>query len=117
MTRRLSDQQRSLTASERRYRELFSSSPTPLLELDREHRIRGANEAAAVFLGVDPESALGTPLEDYVVANPDRSSGMQAAASIGDHDGMVEARWRLPDGDLAEVELRLRPSADEEAGG
>jgi len=51
MARRLAEQRASLVASEHRFRELFSASPTPLILLDRDLRIRDANPAAASFLG------------------------------------------------------------------
>jgi PAS domain S-box-containing protein len=116
MTRRLSDQQRVLAASERRSRELFSSSPTPLLELDPELNILGANPAAVTFLGVEPETAIGRPLEHWVVGSSGDPSAVSAAVSATRADAMVETRWRLPDGDLAEVELHFRPTGDDEIG-
>jgi len=114
MTRRLSQQQHSLAASERRYRELFSSSPTPLLELDRELRIRGANPAAVAFLGMEPDVASGRPVRDFVIgADDDPLTALTGSVSaVG--EGVVEARWQLPDGDLAEVELHLRASGEGE---
>ncbi len=112
MTRRLSQQQQSLAASERRYRELFSSSPTPLLELDPELRIRGANPAAVPFLGVEPEAAAGRRVQDFVIG-PDGDPLTALTGSVSAvGEGLVEARWRLPDGDLAEVELHLRSSGE-----
>jgi len=117
MTRRLSQQQRSLSASERRFRELFGSSPTPLLELDSDLRIRGANPAAVAFLGVEPDVAEGRPVQDFVIGPVD--SGFTALGSsvsaIG--EGVMEARWRLPDGELADVELHLRPAGEGEGEG
>jgi PAS domain S-box-containing protein len=112
MTRRLSQQQQSLAASERRYRELFSSSPTPLLELDPELRIRGANPAAVPFLGVEPEAAAGRRVQDFIIG-PDGDPLTALTGSVSAvGEGLVEARWRLPDGDLAEVELHLRSSGE-----
>jgi PAS domain S-box-containing protein len=108
MTRRLSEQQRSLVASERRFRELFASSPTPLLELDRETRIRGANPAAVAFLGAEPGAVAGRPLGAFTVDAPDRLAGSTTSAG----ESVVETRWRMPDGDLAEVELHLRSAGD-----
>jgi signal transduction histidine kinase len=108
MTRRLSEQQRSLAASERRYRELFASSPTPLLELDRDLRIRGANPAAVAFLGGGPAAATGRPLGDYTVGAPGGPAGPPSIVG----EGVVETRWRMPDGELAEVELHLRSAGE-----
>jgi PAS domain S-box-containing protein len=112
MTRRLSQQQQSLAASERRYRELFSSSPTPLLELDSKLRILGANPASSAFLGMDPGEAAGRRVEDFVIGRDgDPLTALTGSISAGG-EGLVEARWRLPDGDLAEVELHLRTSGE-----
>jgi PAS domain S-box-containing protein len=117
MTRRLADQRQSLAASEKRYRELFSSSPTPLIELDSELAVRGANPAAATFIGDDLSRIIGRRFMDYVVGGRDESlTTVLHSAATGD-EGVVEARWRLPDGDLAEVELHLRPAVEGEGGG
>lgn len=113
MARRLGEQQRSLAASERRYRDLFSSSPTPLLELDCELGVRAANAAAVAFLGVDPEDAAGLRLPGFLVDGLDPAEVRARSGSNDERDeGVVEARWRLPDGDLAEVELHLRGVGD-----
>ena len=117
MTRRLSQQQHSLAASERRYRVLFSSSPTPLLELDRDFRIRGANPAAAAFLGMEPEIASGRRVRDFVIGADDDPLTALAGSVSAVGEGVVEARWRLPDGELAEIELHLRAAGEGEAGG
>jgi len=110
MTRRLTQQQRSLAASERRYRELFSSSPTPLLELDTDLRIRGANPAAVAFLGMEPGDATGRRVQDFVIGPDDDPLTALTGSASALGEGLVEARWRLPDGELAEVELHLRTS-------
>jgi PAS domain S-box-containing protein len=117
MTQRLTEQQRSLAASERRYRELFSSSPTPLLELDEQLRIRGANPEAVAFLGGEPNDAVGRPVRDFVISSETEPLAA-AVSSVATHgEGVVEARWRLPDGELAEVELHLRAAGEGEAEG
>jgi signal transduction histidine kinase len=115
MTRRLADQQRSLVANERRYRELFSSSPTPLLELDSELVIRGANPAAGPFLSSDDETGIGRSLEDLVVGASSEAKIPVDEASSAD-GAALEARWRLPDGELAEVELHLSSSVEGDGG-
>ena len=117
MTRRLSQQQRSLAASERRFRELFGSSPTPLLELDRELRIRGANPTAVAFLGVEPEQAAGRPLQDFVIGSDDVGISALGSSVSAIGEGVMEARWQLPDGEFAEVELHLRTAGEGEAEG
>lgn len=117
MTRRLSQQQQSLAASERRYRELFGSSPTPLLELDSKLRIRGANPAAVAFLGVEPGPATGRPLQDFVIGSDAPGFAALGSSVAATGEGVMEARWQMPDGELAEVELHLRPAGGGEAEG
>ena len=117
MTRRLSQQQRSLAASERRFRELFGSSPTPLLELDSDLRIRGANPAAVAFLGVEPDAAAGRPVQDFVIGPVDAGFTALGSSVSAIGEGVMEARWQLPDGELAEVELHLRPAGEGEGEG
>jgi PAS domain S-box-containing protein len=118
MTRRLSEQQRSLASSEQRFRGLFASSPTPLLELDPQFGVRDANPAAVAFLGVEPGAAAGNSLEDFLIDDLDGPGLAGLASSFSANgEGVVEARWRLPDGDLAEIELHLRRAGDDESGG
>jgi PAS domain S-box-containing protein len=113
MTRRLADQRRSLAASERRYRGLFAASPTPLLELDEGLAIRGANAAAAAFLGRGPGDAHGTSISRFVEnLSADELASSLAAAYLAD-EAVVETRWRLSDDESAEVELHVRPAGDE----
>ena len=42
-----------------RYRQLFALAPDGYLVTDMQGKIREANQAAAAFLGVDPELASG----------------------------------------------------------
>jgi len=106
---RLAAQRRSLSASERRFRDLFESSPTPVLELASGLAVTGANPAAATLLGERPSGPrwierLEEPSADVV------RDGLEAMA---EGDALTfEGRWRLPDGDAAEVELRARCLAD-----
>jgi PAS domain S-box-containing protein len=117
MTHRLADQRRSLAASEQRYRELFAASPTPLLELDDGMIIRGANSAAANFIGCDPADATGTAISRFVEnMTPEELASALAAAYLAD-EAVVEASWRLSDDEGAEVELHVRPAVDERSPG
>ncbi len=117
MTRRLAHQRRSLAASERRFRELFEASPSPLLELDDSMTVRGANSAAAGFLGGRPSAAVGTPIARYVEGmSPEELSSALASAYLAD-EVVVETRWRLDGDDAAEVELHVRPTGDDDSSG
>ena len=117
MTRRLAHQRRSLAASERRFRELFEASPSPLLELDDNMTVRGANSAAAAFLGGRPAAAVGTPVARYVdgLSSEELSSAL-ASAYLAD-EVVVETRWRLDGDEAAEVELHVRPTGDDDSPG
>jgi PAS domain S-box-containing protein len=117
MTGRLAEQRRSLAASERRYRELFAASPTPLLELDDSLVIQGANAAAMSFLGCVPEAAPGRAVTRYVTGLPEEELVSALASAYLAEEAVVEARWLLPGGEEAEVELHCRPAGDERSPG
>jgi len=110
MAGRLAEQRSSLVASERRFRELFAASPTPLLLLGLDLAIRGANPAAEPFLGGDPVRSVGRSLAHYIDGLSD--DGLRAAFSAAreDSETVVSARWKLDSGEMAEVELHVRPS-------
>jgi PAS domain S-box-containing protein len=114
MAVRLTEQRQSLATSEQRFRDLFTSSPTPLLELDEGFRIRGANPAATSFIGCEAEQAAGRPVAAYLEGD---GEGPRLAAPETEGEAVVEARWRLAGGELAEVELHLRPARDQEQPG
>ena len=117
MTQRLAEQRRSLASSERRFRELFGASPTPLLELDDQLGILGANPAAAGFLGRDHGDDVAGSISRFVEGvSTDELASALAAAYLAE-EAVVEARWRLADGDSAEVELHVRPTGDERSPG
>jgi PAS domain S-box-containing protein len=117
MAVRLADQRRSLAASEQRFRDLFTSSPTPLLELDESLRIRGANPAAATFLGCDPSEATGRQVASFLVGIRDEDLANAVIAARTGLEAVVEARWQLVGGERAEVELHLRPAEDQQEPG
>jgi len=117
MAGRLADQQRSLVASEHRFRELFTASPTPLLRLDRNLCLRDANPAAETYLGGEAARSLGKSLIGFL-EGPSPDAVEKAVQSTGaDSETTLEARWRLADGDVAEVELRLGWIGDDETPG
>jgi len=117
MSQRLAEQRRSLAASERRYRELFAASPTPLLELDEGLVIRGANAAAMSFLGCVPEAAAGRAVNRYVTGIPEDQLAAGLVSAYLAEEAVIEARWLLPGGEEAEVELHVRPAGDDRAPG
>ena len=107
MAERLAEQRRSLVTSERRFRELFTASPTPLLRLDSDLNLRDANPAAEPYLGGPPSRLAATSLAHFLK----RPSAEELEAALGAVDEAgettLEAHWNLADDELAEVELRV----------
>lgn len=107
MAERLVEQRRSLVTSERRFRELFTASPTPLLRLDSDLNLRDANPAAEPYLGGPPSRLAATSLAHFLK----RPSAEEMEAALGAVDvageTTLEAHWNLADGELAEVELHV----------
>jgi len=116
MAARLADQRASLATSARRFRNLFSSSPSPLIELDEALTIRGANPAAATFLGCEPTAAVGRRVDEYLAGEGGELAAALAALQPDD-EAVVEARWRLSGDELAEVELHLRAAGGPQTPG
>jgi len=117
MAGRLADQQRSLVASEHRFRELFTASPTPLLRLDHDLCLRDANPAAETYLGGEAARSLGKSLIDFLEEpSPDEVEKALHRTAAGS-ETTLEARWRLADDEVAEVELRLGWVGDDETAG
>ena len=107
MAERLADQRRSLVTSERRFRELFTASPTPLLRLDRDLGLRDANPAAEPYLGGPAARMASSSLAGFL-EKPSAEELTATLATVGEAGEMViEALWKLADGELAEVELRI----------
>ena len=117
MARRLADQRRSLVASEQRFRELFSASPTPLIRLDRDLRIREANPSSEPFLHGRTVRAVGRSLAGFLV-RPDSGHLETVLQSLGGGDeAVLEAHWRIDAQSVAEVELRVAGASDDSGPG
>ena len=112
MAGRLTEQRRWLVASERRFRGLFTASPTPLLRLDRGLQIRDANPAAESFLGLSAGRAIGSSVAALIV-RPGLDELQKVVAGVGDGaEASLEADWRLAGGGSAEVEIRVGWTGD-----
>jgi PAS domain-containing protein len=117
MAGRLSEQRRSLVTSERRFRELFMASPTPLLRLDAEMGLRDANPAAEPYLGGPASRVAASSLDAFL----DKPNADDLVASFkktaGEAESVVEAVWKLSDDEQAEVELRIGWAGDDAGAG
>ena len=117
MAARLVEQRRSLVGSERRFRELFTASPTPLLRLDGELGLRDANPAAEPYLGSPVGRVSGVSIATFI-ESPSASELKNALPTSDDVDETsLEAHWRLAEEDLAEVELRFGWAGGEDQEG
>ncbi|MCG6949535.1 MAG: PAS domain-containing protein [Acidobacteria bacterium] len=117
MAERLSEQRRSLVTSERRFRELFLASPTPLLRLDDRFGLRGANPAAEPYLGGPVSRMANTSLATFL----EKPSANELLSALEDADEagdtVLEAAWKLANGELAEVELHMGLETGDRKGG
>ncbi len=117
MARRLADQRSSLVASEQRFRELFLASPTPLIRLDGQLRIRDANPAAEPFLHGRTARAAGNALAVYL-DRPDTDHIETVLKTLsGGNEAIIEAHWRIDADSVAEVELRVAGAGDDRGPG
>jgi PAS domain S-box-containing protein len=62
----LEEAQRELAASRAAYRELFDSVPLALVVVDRNHRIKAANTAAAQLLGIPQRELANVQLSEFI---------------------------------------------------
>ena len=101
--------QRAVTASETRYRELFTRSPSPLL-LHRHGTVFDANEAAARLFGFENAAALnGFHLIDLYPAGEQRDHAAERIAlldamPVGDGLSVADFQVRATDGRLLSVQ-------------
>jgi PAS domain S-box-containing protein len=117
MARRLAEQRQSLVVSERRFRELFTASPSPLLRVAPDLSLREANPAAEAYLGRSESRSVGTSLSAYL-ERPQRAEVLQILGeSTSDDEVVLEALWRLGSDEVAEVELRVVSAGDEPEAG
>ena len=117
MARRLADQRGSLVASEHRFRELFSASPTPLIRLDRDLRIREANPATEPFLHGRTVRAVGRTLAGFL-DHPDSGQLETSLQRLGSGDeAVLEAHGGSMPMRLPRSQLRVAGASDDQAPG
>ena len=98
---------RQLRASERRYQTLFDSNPVPVLVYDQDTlRIVMVNDAAVRKYGHSRAQFLGLTVDD--VWQPGELRPLVSGASADGGDGVIEARHRMRDGRVLQVETTQR---------
>ncbi len=63
----LTDAERALIQSERRYREIAETVADLIVTIDLEGNVRSVNYAVKTMLGLDPNWVIGRPLTDFVL--------------------------------------------------
>jgi signal transduction histidine kinase len=117
LARRLTEQRRSLVTSERRFRELFMASPTPLLKLDAGLGLREANPAAEPYLGGPVSRAASSTLDGFLDRPAAEDLLVSFDQTVAAGETVVEAVWELADGERAEVELHVGWAGDDVESG
>ncbi len=112
MADRLHHQQARLVASERRFRELFLDTPTPLLQVDARLEVQAANPAAATLLGVAADAVVGVGLASWLGDPAAGEALSRVAVATAGACAVVEASWPVPGAAGADLELHLRALGD-----
>ena len=98
--------ERTMHASEARFRSLVQHSSDLIFVLDAQGVIQFASSSASRLIGYDPDSLIGVPLSD--VSDPDDAARVDAylemAAQLSGASPLGEWRLRRPDGEAVEVE-------------
>jgi PAS domain S-box-containing protein len=104
----LSERERHLRNSERRYRDLFDRAPVPYEETDSQGVVRHFNREVCILLKCGPERILGSAAWDFV--DPDQREHFRAAMldrlARGVETGPFECEFLLEDGTRLVVEIR-----------
>jgi PAS domain S-box-containing protein len=104
----LQERERELSASERRYRDLFDRAPIPYEETDLDGAVRRFNEAVCTLLKCTPQQMLGRMAWDFL--SPERQEqarvSMKRRMRTGEETGPFECEYLLEDGSHITVEIR-----------
>jgi PAS domain S-box-containing protein len=104
----LTERERKISESERRYRELFDQAPIPYEETDREGAVRRFNQAVCTLLKSTPAEMLGRMAWDFM--SPERQDEAREAMThrirTGEEAGPIECEYLLDDGSHLTVEIR-----------
>ena len=87
------------------------------LRLDRDLCLRDANPAAETYLGDEAARSFGKSLVSFLEEPPPDEVERALQRAAANLETTVEARWRLADGEVADVELRLGWIGDDEKAG
>ncbi len=101
---KIEDASTALTASEAKYRSLFSSSPVAILALDQNNIIIDANPSAGVLFGKSPEALKNTNINDLIGT---KSKSEKAASSKGNNWWESTLIINLKDGSEIYLEPKL----------
>ncbi len=108
--------EKTLAASEQRYRDLFEEAPIAYIHEDLDSRFVSANRAALRILGIKPEEVAGTVGMSLVADNPDNQRSVREAfASVGrgtDTSGVILELRRKDNGKPIWVQWWSNPEPD-----
>jgi formate hydrogenlyase transcriptional activator len=108
--------EKTLAASEQRYRDLFEEAPIAYIHEDLDSRFVRANRAALRILGIKPEEVAGTVGMSLVADSPDNQRRVREAfASVGrgtDTSGVILELRRKDNGKPIWVQWWSKPESD-----
>ncbi len=97
----------ALRESERRFRDLYRSTPLPLHSLDSFGRLEQVSDAWVDLLGYQREEVIGRPLSDFMMDDPE-----EALPPFGVDLKDVECRFLSKSGDILYVLLSAHAPMD-----
>lgn len=103
-----------LQHSEQRFRSLFSFTPSAVVSLDREGRIRSLNQAATSLLGQSQE-LLGQPFSQYLQAEDLAQTDHYFAAACAGQAQRFEGRSNYLTREVRDLDITLLPIVVDEA--
>jgi PAS domain S-box-containing protein len=104
--------EQQLSASERRYRDLYEQAPVGYLSVDVDGRILSANHRAAQMVGFSAEELEGLPVADLFADTPagkTRDAESFEKFRTGEEVSGLEVRMRRKDGRPLWISLWMKP--------